>query len=77
MQVLNISAQPGQPSTFWQGKSGRWYRTKNHAISDKEEYAVNPDDYAIGKSWFQRNPTLVALIVVTLIISLIIYLAKK
>ncbi len=31
---ITISAKQGDPSVLWIGKSGRYYRTKPHAIED-------------------------------------------
>ena len=38
---LHINAAPGNPNTFWQGASGRYYRTKKAAQQDNAEEAVN------------------------------------
>lgn len=46
-KTLHIKANPGSPNTFWEGQSGRYYRTKRAAAYDKASEAVNPDDYRL------------------------------
>lgn len=55
METINISALPGQPSTFWKSTSGKWYTTKAAALRDDPAQAVNPEDYQISKSFFAKH----------------------
>ena len=52
-QVIHISAQEGQPSTFWKSASGKYYRTKDEAIKDSG-MAVNPDNYKVQVSFLAK-----------------------
>lgn len=78
MEKMNISAAPGQPSTFWQGASGRWYRSMKLAETDIEGNAVNPEDYMYTKSfWAHNKKTVIWCLVATVIIVGMIFLWKK
>ena len=52
---IDISANPGEPSTMWQAESGNVYRTLKEAKEDTGENTVNPDDYEIKTGWWVRN----------------------
>ena len=52
---INISAAQGNPSTFWKSEKGLYYKTKALAVEDKAINAVNPNDYAINKSFFVQH----------------------
>lgn len=54
MQVIQISAKPGDPSTLWKSDSGKYYATKREAVNDSGT-ELNPDDYEIKTSWLRRN----------------------
>lgn len=78
LQHINISAAPGQPSTFWISPSGRYYRTAAQAREDNPALAVNPADYIIQKSFWQRNRAwLIPLIIISLLAILVWYLGRK
>ncbi len=80
MQVMYVSAEPGQPSTFWQGESGKWYRTKRLAQLDNQSNAVNPNDFEVKTTWWKRNNKAVkisAIVSVIVVIAAIIIYKKK
>ncbi len=78
MNKINISAEQGQPSTFWQGASGRWYRTMALATTDKAADAVNPEDYMYKKSfWAQNKKTILWCAVAAVIVVGMVFLWKK
>ncbi|MCB9071477.1 MAG: hypothetical protein H6543_03320 [Prevotellaceae bacterium] len=75
---INISAEQGQPSTFWKSETGLYYTTKADAVKDDKTKAVNPNDYAIQKSFWQQNKQ--AIMISLFIIAVIaggLYLWKK
>ena len=78
MQIMYVSAEPGQPSTFWQGESGRWYTKKKLAMLDQDGTNVNPEDYEVKTSWWKRNGKAVTIsTVVSLIIAIAIIINLK
>ena len=78
LQHINISAAPGQPSTFWISASGRYYRTADQAREDNPDLALNPADYTLTKSFWQRNRAwLLPLIILAALALLIWYLRRK
>lgn len=79
MNIMHISAAPGDPSTFWQGASGRWYRTKALAESDIQGNAENPEDYRIEKTFLDKHGKiiLIGLLIVGLIAGTGYYLYKN
>ena len=65
MNYMHISALPGQPSTFWQGESGRWYTSKSAAENDVALNAVDPQAYVAQKSfWHEHRFAIIAVLVV-------------
>ena len=75
---INISAEQGQPSTFWKSETGLFYKTKAEAVKDDKTKAVNPNDYAIQKSFWQQHKQ--AIIISILILAVVaggLYLWKK
>lgn len=46
-ELLHIEAKAGDPNTFWQGKSGRYYRKRRLAKADDPNRAVDPNRYAL------------------------------
>lgn len=73
---INISAKQGEPSTFWKGQSGRYYRTKTQAIQDDAKNAVNPDDYKIKVSFFVKyKKYILAALVAAILAAAVIYFA--
>ena len=79
MNVLYVSAEPGQPSVFWQSETGKFYRTKKQAIEDNADNSVNPDDYEVKTSWWKRNKKTVKIsfcVSLMLILAVIIYKNK-
>jgi sensor c-di-GMP phosphodiesterase-like protein len=77
MEVLHITAKPSDPSIFWKGASGKWYRTIADAKADIETKAVNPADFEIKKSWFAKNKKYIIIgVVVICAIGLIAFLIK-
>lgn len=72
-----ISAEPGNPSTFWQGASGRWYRSREDAKKDNVAKAVNPDDYIYYRSfWAHNKKTIIWCLVFVILILAFVYLYK-
>lgn len=74
---MHISAAPGQPSTFWQGKSGRWYTNKQAAENDVAMNAVVPQEYVSEKSFWHRNKTTIIVLLVLAALALSGYTAWK
>lgn len=75
--ALHISAEEGQPSTFWKSQSGKYYRTKAEAEKDSGK-AVNPEDYRIDLSFFSKYKTyILGAFVAAVITAAIIYFAPK
>lgn len=68
--VLHINAKEGNYSTFWQGKSGRWYPKLYMAIKDKESDSVNPEDYRYEKPFWRKHKVAIA-VVLTAVIALV------
>ena len=68
MQVMYVSAEPGNPSTLWQSDSGKFYRTKKEALADSGE-ELKPDELEIKTSWLKRNAKT---IIISLCVSLIV-----
>lgn len=64
MDKINISAAPGQPSTFWTKDGVTWYRTKTDAEKGDTSKAVNPQDYEIKKSFFAQHKVLCIILLV-------------
>ena len=69
---MYVSAEPGQPSVFWQSDSGKYYRTKKQALEDNGDKSVNPDDYEVKTSWWKRNKRTVE---ISFCVSLVVVLA--
>lgn len=77
-KVVHVSSKEGEPSTFWQGKSGRYYRTKKQAIEDDKNYAVNPADYEIKVSFLVKYKNyILAALVAAILAAAVIYFAPK
>lgn len=76
---LHINAAPGNPNTFWQGASGRYYRTKKAAQQDNAEEAVNPEDYALAKTFFAKHKKkiIVAAVAVAVVVVLVVLYKKR
>lgn len=75
---VHISARPGYPSVFWQGKSGKYYRTIKEARTDKEVGTVNPEVYVYHKSFWNLNKKTLWWCFVFLVLAVFfIYLYKK
>jgi len=56
VKEIHISAKAGDPSTLWQNTgSNRYYRTKAEAETDDATKAVNPADYSIEKTFWQKH----------------------
>lgn len=66
---INISAEQGQPSTFWKSETGLFYKTKAEAVKDDKTKAVNPNDYAINKSFFvqHKKAILISLLLIAIL----------
>ena len=77
MTPKHISAQAGQPSTFWQGASGNWYLTKSEAQKDDTAKAVNPDSYVLKKSFWHKHQTTIIAVLAVIGCLLAIYMAYK
>lgn len=77
MYKKNISAEPGQPSTFWSKDGENWYRTKAEAEQNDVSKAVNPDDYAIEKSFWQSNKKWIIAVLILVIAGVGVYGYKK
>jgi hypothetical protein len=75
MTSKHISAKSGDPNTFWQGASGRWYCTKKEAETDEASAAVNPDTYVIKKTFWNAHSKQIYLIAGIITIALVAYMA--
>lgn len=74
MKHINIASKPGNPSTFWQGESGKYYRTKHEAEADNGQNTVTPEDYAITKTiWDKHKHTIIYSLIAVLFIAIIVY----
>lgn len=72
-QRLDITSQPGWPSTFWQSKTGKWYRTKKEAIKDDGK-AVDPNGYIVEKSfWKQNKNTIIVCVAVAILLAALMW----
>lgn len=77
--VLHINAKEGKYSTFWQGKSGRWYPKLYQAARDDAQNAVNPEDYRYEKPFWREHKVAIA-VIVTAVVALVaakFYFTKK
>ena len=75
---INISAEQGQPSTFWKSETGLFYKTKAEAVKDDKTKAVNPKDYAIQKSfWQQHKSSIITAVIIIALVAGGLYLWKK
>jgi len=75
---INISAEQGQPSTFWKSETGLFYKTKAEAVKDDKTKAVNPNDYAIKKSfWQQHKSSIITAVIIIALVAGGLYLWKK
>lgn len=71
---INIQAKASDPSTFWQGKSGKYYRTLKEAKKDDGTGVYNPDSFRINKSlWSSHKHTIIYSLIAILFVCLIIY----
>ncbi len=78
LRYINIDAAPGDPSTFWVSESGKYYRTYDEATKDEGLTNVNPEDYAIKKSFFTQHKKPLLICAVLLICGFaVIYLFDK
>ena len=77
-KIVHVSAVPGQPSTLWQGASGKYYRRKAQAESDSGLYAITPESIEKNKqSFFVQHKLLCTAIIAALIASFIVYTFTK
>jgi hypothetical protein len=75
---INISAEQGQPSTFWKSETGLFYTTKADAVKNIPANSVNPNDYAIQKSfWQQHKQAIIISIIILAVVAGGLYLWKK
>ena len=77
MYKKNISAAPGQPSTFWSSDNIHWYRTKAEAEKNDVSKAVDPAQYEIKKSFFAQHKALCITLIVAAIVAAGYYGYKK
>lgn len=78
LRYINIDAAPGQPSTFWVSQSGKYYRTYREASEDRGQTNLNPEDYAIKKSFFTQHKKVILICLVVLVAGLgVVYLFDK
>ncbi len=78
MQVKHISAQPGQPSTFWSQDGKHWYKDKKSAEQNDTDKAVNPEDYVMTKSfWAQNKNTLIVCLATVIILGVLFWCWHK
>lgn len=77
--VKHISAENGQPSTFYSADNGKtWYRKKNQALGIDKGTAVNPDDYVYEKTfWAQNKKTILVCTLIVILIALLFYAWHK
>jgi len=75
--VLHINAAPGNPSTFWVRRDAQgdwakfWYRTRKDA--DLKINPVNPPDFQIQKTFWQKNKDIIFSIAVVLAVAAIVW----
>lgn len=56
VKEIHISARAGDPSTLWQNTvSGLYFRTKLEAEANDKTKSVNPDDYQIVKTFWDKH----------------------
>ena len=73
MKVCYISANPGDPSTLWQSESGKYYRTKNEAISDNGT-EIFPEEFEIKKSALEKYHKLnIRIVAISAIVAFLVY----
>ncbi len=77
MQKIHISAEPGQPSTFWSQDGKNWYRTKQEAEVNDIAKAVNPDDYKITKSFWNEHKKAIIISGAVITIAVVIFVLYK
>lgn len=75
----HISAQAGQPSTFWSPDNGKtWYRSKKEAEKGDASVAVNPQDFVYNKSfWAQNKKTILWCLGFLVVLGVCFYLYRK
>ena len=77
-KIVHVSAVPGQPSTLWQGASGKYYRCKAQAESDSGLYAITPESIEKNKqSFFVQHKLLCTATIAALIAAFIVYSITK
>ena len=75
---INISAAQGQPSTFWKSATGLYYKTKAEAEKNDKSKAVNPNDYAITRSfWTQHKKSILITLLLLALAAGGLFLWKK
>ena len=79
LQIKHISAENGQPSTFYSADGGQtWYTKKAQALGTEKGTAVNPNDYVKTKSFWDANKkTILVCIGIVALLSLIFLLWHK
>ena len=77
-KIVHVSAVPGQPSTLWQGASGKYYRHKAQADADKGIGTITPESIEKNKqSFFVQHKLLCTAFMAALIASFIVYTFTK
>lgn len=73
----NISALPGNPSTFWSNNDGQtWHRTQKDALEGIN--AVDPEEFVMKKSfWAQNKKTIIIALIVVVAAAGAFYAYKK
>lgn len=78
LRYINVDAAPGDPSTFWVSESGKYYRTYAEAKEDAGLTNVNPEDYAIKKTFFTQHKKAIIICGIVLVCGLVVvYLFDK
>ena len=78
LRYINIDAAPGDPNTFWVSATGKYYRTYKEARLDMGDTNVNPQDYAIKKSFFTQHKKVILICFAVLVCGLtVVFLFDK
>ena len=71
MQIMYVSAAPGDPSTLWQSNSGKYYRTRKEALADQGR-VINPNDVEIKTSFWVKWRKLIIYCAVAAVVSALV-----
>jgi hypothetical protein len=72
VKEIHIATKAGDPSTLWQNTdSGKYYRTKAEAEADSGT-EINPADFEIKKTFWQKHGKKVIAIAVVVVICVVV-----